>query len=52
MMKSDGALLAFFERPIAAALGLLTLGAWAWVLARGVRRSLAAGRPAAEASVP
>jgi TctA family transporter len=51
MMKSDGALLAFFERPIAAALGLLTLGAWAWVLASGVRRSLAAGMPA-EASVP
>ena len=51
MMKSDGAFLAFFERPIAAALGVLTLGAWAWVLATGVRRSLAAGMPA-EASVP
>ncbi len=28
MIKSDGSLLAFFERPIAAALGVLTLAAW------------------------
>ncbi|HEY1327487.1 MAG TPA: tripartite tricarboxylate transporter permease [Casimicrobiaceae bacterium] len=28
MIKSDGALSAFFSRPIAAALGALTLGAW------------------------
>jgi putative tricarboxylic transport membrane protein len=28
MIKSDGRLLAFFERPIAATLGALTLAAW------------------------
>ena len=28
MIKSDGSLLAFFERPIAATLGVLTLAAW------------------------
>lgn len=28
MIKSDGSLLAFFERPIAATLGILTLAAW------------------------
>jgi hypothetical protein len=52
MMKSDGAFLAFFERPIAAALGVLTLGAWAWVLATGVRRSFGAGKPAAGTAGP
>ena len=28
MIKSDGSLLAFFGRPVAATLGVLTLGAW------------------------
>ena len=28
MIKSDGNLLAFFERPVAATLGVLTLAAW------------------------
>jgi hypothetical protein len=28
MIKSDGNLLAFFERPMAAVLGILTLAAW------------------------
>ena len=32
MMKADGNLLGFFERPIAAVLGVITLGIWAWVL--------------------
>jgi hypothetical protein len=42
MMKSDGNLLGFFERPIAAVLGVITLGIWAWVIfgwIRGVLRS-------------
>jgi TctA family transporter len=28
LIKSDGNMLAFFERPVAATLGVLTLGAW------------------------
>jgi TctA family transporter len=28
MIKSDGSLLGFFERPMAAVLGVLTLAAW------------------------
>ncbi len=34
MIKSDGRLLAFFERPIAGGLGVLTMGVLAWPLAR------------------
>src|SRR5262249_39926012 len=34
MIKADGRLLAFFERPIAAGLGILTLAVLAWPLAR------------------
>jgi TctA family transporter len=34
MIKADGRLLAFFERPIAAGLGLLTLAVLAWPLLR------------------
>jgi TctA family transporter len=34
MIKADGRLLAFFERPIAAGLGALTLAVLAWPLAR------------------
>ena len=37
MIKSDGNLLAFFERPVAAALGIVTLVAWAWVLFDWIR---------------
>jgi len=33
MIKADGQLLAFFERPIAATLGCLTLVVWLWPLA-------------------
>ncbi|MEO7336879.1 MAG: tripartite tricarboxylate transporter permease [Caldimonas sp.] len=36
MIKSDGNLLAFFERPIAATLGLLTLAIWLAPLARSL----------------
>jgi TctA family transporter len=32
MIKSDGNLLGFFERPIAAVLGVITLLIWAWVI--------------------
>jgi TctA family transporter len=38
MIKSDGAFLAFFARPIAATLGVLTLVIWAMMLWRGLRR--------------
>jgi len=34
MIKADGRLLAFFERPIAAGLGILTIAVLAWPLAR------------------
>ena len=34
MIKADGRLLAFFERPIAAGLGALTLAVFAWPMAR------------------
>ena len=39
MIKSDGALLAFFERPIAGVLGVATLLVWATMLWRGINRS-------------
>jgi TctA family transporter len=39
MIKSDGDLMAFFERPVAAALGVLTLGVWFLpILLRRLRR--------------
>ena len=34
MIKADGRLLAFFERPIAAGLGVLTIAVLAWPLMR------------------
>jgi TctA family transporter len=37
MIKSEGRLLAFFERPIAAALGILTILVWSWPLVRWLR---------------
>ena len=46
MIKSDGDLLAFFQRPIAAVLGVITLLAWAWVLLDWIRQRNA-NRPAA-----
>lgn len=36
MIKSDGSLLAFFERPIAGTLGVLTLALWAYMLTRNL----------------
>ena len=38
MIKSDGNLLGFFERPIAAVLGAITLLIWGWVLVGWVLR--------------
>jgi TctA family transporter len=40
MIKSDGAFLAFFERPIAGVLGVATLLVWATMLWRGINRSV------------
>jgi putative tricarboxylic transport membrane protein len=37
MMKADGNLMGFFERPIAAVLGVITLGVWAWVIVGWIR---------------
>jgi TctA family transporter len=37
MIKADGRFLGFFERPIAAALGVLTILVWLWPLARWLR---------------
>jgi TctA family transporter len=37
MIKADGRWLAFFERPIAAALGVATLAIWSWTLAHALR---------------
>ncbi|MGX9965947.1 tripartite tricarboxylate transporter permease [Roseomonas sp. F4] len=38
MIKADGAVLEFFSRPIAGTLGVMTLGIWLLMLARGFRR--------------
>jgi TctA family transporter len=38
MMKSNGDLTAFFERPIAAVLGVVTFVAWAWIIANMFRQ--------------
>jgi TctA family transporter len=37
MIKSDGRFLGFFERPIAAALGIVTILVWLWPLLRRLR---------------
>jgi TctA family transporter len=37
MIKADGQWLAFFSRPIAGTLGVLTLAAWGWMLVRALR---------------
>jgi putative tricarboxylic transport membrane protein len=51
MIKADGNLLGFFERPIAAVLGVVTLGIWAWVivgLIRGTQGRSALGPESAD----
>jgi TctA family transporter len=40
LIKADGRLLAFFERPIAGVLGVVTLAIWAWWIAKSVKASL------------
>ncbi|MDX1541624.1 MAG: tripartite tricarboxylate transporter permease, partial [Geminicoccaceae bacterium] len=42
MIKADGNLMGFFERPIAAVLGVITLAIWAWIL---VGWAIRAGQP-------
>jgi TctA family transporter len=42
MIKSDGRFLGFFERPIAAGLGILTILVWLWPLLRRLRSRRAA----------
>jgi TctA family transporter len=43
LVKADGRLLAFFERPIAAALGVLVIAIWLSPLARRLLRRRGAG---------
>ena len=40
MIKADGNLVAFFSRPIAAGLGVLTIAIWFWPLLRRRRRTV------------
>ncbi|YBV96680.1 tripartite tricarboxylate transporter permease [Phyllobacteriaceae bacterium JZ32] len=55
MIKADGSFLGFFERPIAATLGVMTLLIWGWSLASHLlvrqRSAQAAGRQAANQDV-
>ncbi len=46
MMKVDGNLLAFFDRPIAATLGVITIGIWVLVAGGAIRRHVANRRAA------
>jgi putative tricarboxylic transport membrane protein len=39
LIKADGRLLAFFERPIAGVLGVVTVAIWAWWLAKSLKTS-------------
>jgi TctA family transporter len=48
MIKADGNLLGFFERPIAAVLGVVTLLIWGWVVLGWLRSRRAAGGAPAE----
>jgi TctA family transporter len=53
MIKADGHLLAFFERPMAAVLGIITLIVWAWLIFNIVRPSRRPGKDgASEAAMP
>ena len=47
MMKSDGQLLGFFERPVAAVLGAVNLLLWAWVAVSALRRAIPPGAASA-----
>jgi TctA family transporter len=50
MLKSQGDLLAFFERPIAATLGVLVLAIWALLVARYLREAGRAGATSRKAT--
>jgi TctA family transporter len=43
MIKSDGSLAAFFSRPIATTLGVLTIAVWLWPFAKAALRRRGAG---------
>ena len=47
MIKADGSFLAFFERPIAGTLGVVTIVVWGLVLYKGLRSLLSPPRPVA-----
>jgi putative tricarboxylic transport membrane protein len=48
LVKADGRVFAFFERPIAAVLGVVVIAIWTWPLLRRLRRRAAvSGSPAA-----
>ena len=47
MMKSDGQLLGFFGRPVAAVLGSANLLLWAWVAVSALRRAISPGAASA-----
>ncbi len=44
MIKTQGSFIEFFERPIAAVLGIVTLGIWAWLIFNAVAKAVRAGR--------
>jgi TctA family transporter len=46
MIKSDGSFLAFFARPIAGTLGVITLLLWAFMIWRGLNRPVVVEEPA------
>jgi TctA family transporter len=46
MIKADGRLLGFFERPIAAALGVVAILVWLWPLVSWLRSRRSAAAPA------
>lgn len=46
MMKANGSIIGFFERPIAGVLGVVTLLVWAWVLFDALRKALRPEEPA------
>ena len=52
MIKADGNLLAFFTRPIAATLGVLTIAIWFWPLLRRRRRRTVPRARVAAAAAP
>jgi putative tricarboxylic transport membrane protein len=49
LIKSDGSLLPFFERPVAAVLAALTIGALMWPIFIWIKRKVAPPSPAAKA---